>query len=151
MEVVVGVWQDPTTTGKWNNVITGALKVSTKDNSHMSRLWKVKQIDDSGSRLVKLEGPIKRPTTRVPDRIEQKKPEDLDSVTQLMKELRLSQAEAQKRQEEQIVFMRDVFTKSVSSMPQTPLQPWTNAPYYSPNQYGNREYPLSPGATRMNV
>ena len=72
-------------------------------------------------------------------------------VTQLMKELRLSQAEAQKRLEEQTVFMRDVFTKSVSSMPQTPLQPRTNVSSYSPNQYGNREYPPSPGSNRTNV
>ena len=50
-----------------------------------------------------------------------------------------------------MVFMGDVFTKSVSSMPQTPLQPRTNAPYYSTNQYGNREYPPSPGANRPNV
>ena len=68
-----------------------------------------------------------------------------------MKELRLSQAEVQKRLEEQMVFMRDVFTKLVSSMPQTPLQPPTNASYYSPNQYGNREYPPSPEANRTNV
>ena len=144
--------EDPTTTtGKWNNLRTEALKVSTKDNSQMSRLWKVKQIDDSGSRPVKLERPIERPTPRAPDHIEQKKPEDLDSVTQLMKELRLSQAEAQKRLEGLMVFMRDVFTKSVSSMPQIPIQPWTNAPYYSPNQCGNREYPPSPGANTTNV
>ena len=90
-------------------------------------------------------------TTGAPDRIEQKKPEDLDSVIQLMKELRLRQAEAQKSLEEQMVFISDVFTKSSSSMPQTPLQPRTNAPYYLPNQYGNREYPPSPGAHRTNV
>ena len=89
--------EDPTTaTGKWNNLRKEALKVSTKDDSQMSRLWKVKQIDDSGSRSVKLERPMERPTTSAPDRIERKKPEDLDSVTQLMKELRLSQDEAQK-------------------------------------------------------
>ena len=76
-----------TTTGKWNNFRKEALKVSTKDNSQISRLWKVKQIDDSGSRPVKLERPIERPTTRAPDRIERKKPEDLNSVTQLIKEL----------------------------------------------------------------
>ena len=92
--------EDPTTaTGKWNNLRKEALKVSTKDDSQMSRLWKVKQIDDSGSRSVKLERPMERPTTSAPDRIERKKPEDLDSVTQLMKELRLSQDEAQKRLE----------------------------------------------------
>ena len=50
-----------------------------------------------------------------------------------------------------MVFMRDVLTKSVSSMPQIPLQPPTNVLYYSPNQYGNRQYPPSPGANRTNV
>ena len=68
-----------------------------------------------------------------------------------MKDLRLSQAEAQKRLEEQMAVMRDVHTKSVSSMPQTPLQPRRNVPYYSSNQYGNREYPSSPGANKTNV
>ena len=34
--------EDPTTTtGKWNNIRKEALKVSTKDDSQMSRLWKV--------------------------------------------------------------------------------------------------------------
>ena len=80
--------EDPTTTaGKWNNLRKEALKVSTKDDSQMSRLWKVKQIDDSGSSPVRLERPIERPTTRAPDRIERNKPEDLDSVTHIMKEL----------------------------------------------------------------
>ena len=50
-----------------------------------------------------------------------------------------------------MVYIRDVFNKSVNFMPQTPLQPLTNAPYYSPNQYGNKEYPASPGANRTNV
>ena len=136
--------EDPTTTTrKWNNLRKEALKVSTKDHSQMSRVWKVKQIDDSGSHPVKLERPIERPTTRAPDRIERKKPKDLDSVTHLMKDLRLSQAEAQKKLEEYLVFIRDVFTKLVSSIPRTPLQPGTYAPYYSPNQYGNKEYPPS--------
>ena len=46
--------------------------------------------------------------------------------------------------------MIDVFTKLLGSMPQTQLQLPTNAPYYSPNQYVNREYPPSPGANRTN-
>ena len=81
--------KDPTTTtGKWNSLRKEALKVSTKDDSQMSRLWNVKQIDDSGSSPVKLERPIERPvTTGAQDRIERKKPEDLYTVTQLMKEL----------------------------------------------------------------
>ena len=114
--------EDPTNTiGKCNKLRKEAVKVSSKDDSQISRLWKVKPIDDSGSRHVRLERPIEHPATRAPDRIKPKIPEDLDSVTQLMKELQLSQAEAQKRLEEQMVFMRDVFTNSVSSMPQTPL------------------------------
>ena len=45
--------QDPTTTtGKWNNLRKEALKVSTKDDSQMSRLLNVKQIDNSGSHPV---------------------------------------------------------------------------------------------------
>ena len=63
--------KDPTTTtGKWNNPKKEALKVSTKDDSQMSKLWKVKQIDDSGSCPAKLERPIEHATTRAPDRIE---------------------------------------------------------------------------------
>ena len=42
--------EDPTTTtGKWNSLGKEALKVSTKDDSQMSRLLKVMQIDNSGS------------------------------------------------------------------------------------------------------
>ena len=70
----------------------------------------------------------------MPERIiERRKPEDLDTVTQLMKKLRLSQAEAQKRLNEEMLVMRDVFAKSVAAIPQ-PV-------YVVPNQYGNREYP----------
>ena len=69
---------------------------------------------------------------RIPERIiERSKPKDLDTVTQLDKELRLSQVEPQKRLDEQMLFMRDVFTKSVAAIPQ-PV-------YVVPNQYGNRE------------
>ena len=67
-----------TTTRKWNNLTKEALNLSTKDDSPMSRLWKLKQIDVSGSRPVKLERPIEGPTTRAPDHIERKIPEDLD-------------------------------------------------------------------------
>ena len=69
--------------------------------------------------------------------IERSKLKDLDSVTQLMKELRLSQVEAQKRLDEQMLFMRDVFTKSVAAIAQ-PM-------YVAPNQYGNQEYLLPHG------
>ena len=81
--------EDPTTTTRnWNNLRKEPLKVTTKDNSQLRRLWKVKQIDDSGLCPVKLKAPIERPgTIRTLDRIERRNAEGLDSVTQLMMEL----------------------------------------------------------------
>jgi len=59
----------------------------------------------------------------------------LDQVTKLMKDLQLSQVEAQKRFENELVFLRDVFTK-------VPPPTTAHAPalYYPPRQYGNRQY-----------
>ena len=74
----------------------------------MSRLWKSKKVEESGLPRVtkpeRLEKPIERSAEpRILERIiESRKPEDLDTVTQLMKELRLSQVEAQKRLDEQM-------------------------------------------------
>ena len=107
----------------------------------MSRLWKSKKAEESGlprpARPDRLEQRVvlERSTeSRIPERIiERSKPKDLDNVTQLVKELRLTQVEAQKMLDEQMLFMRDVFTKSVAAIPQ-PV-------YVAPNQYGNWEYP----------
>ena len=75
------------------------LKVSTKDDYQMSRLWKAKKVEESRhvrptklekfqEKTIILERP---PESQAPERIiERRKREDLDSVTQLMKELRLS-------------------------------------------------------------
>ena len=143
---------DPSTTvGVWNELKKEALKVLTKDDSQMSRLWKSKKVEESGllratrpERLEKLVV-IERPTEpRIPERIiERRKPEDLDTMTQLMKELRLSQTEAQQRLDEQMLFMRDVFTKSMAAIPQ-PV-------YVTPNQYGNREYPPPQAGYKTNL
>ena len=54
----------------------------------------------------------------------------LDEVTSIMKELKLSQAEATKKLNDELAFLRDVFTK-------TPPK----GPNYSMKQFGNREYP----------
>ena len=88
---------------------------------------------------------LKRPPeSRAPKRIiEKTKPEDVDSVIQLMKELRLSQMEAQKRLDEQMLLMRHVCTKSVAAIPQLM--------YVAPNQYGNWEYPLLKGGYKTNL
>ena len=81
-----------------------------------------------------LEKPAEKPLVHTKGR----KIEELEDVMQLMKELKLSQMDAQQRMDDQISFMRDIFTKT-SPLPVAPT------PYYSPNQYGNREYPPALG------
>jgi len=51
----------------------------------------------------------------------------LDKVTKMMKDLQISQVEAQKRFENELAFLRDVFTK----VP-LPITIHTPAPYYPP-------------------
>ena len=80
----------------------------------------------------------------MPERnIDRRKPKDLDTVTQLLKELTLSQVEGLNSLDEQMLFMRDVFTKSVAAIPQ-PV-------YVALNQYGNREYPPPQGGYKTNL
>jgi len=50
----------------------------------------------------------------------------------MMKELQIRQLEAQKRMDEELALMRDAYKMQRPS------------PYYSPRQYGNREYPPQP-------
>jgi len=65
----------------------------------------------------------------------------LDEVTNMMKDLQLSQVEAQKRFENELAFLRDVFTK-------VPPPAAAHAPalYYPPHQFGNRGYLPNQGA-----
>jgi len=51
----------------------------------------------------------------------------------MMKELQIRQLEAQKRMDEELALMRNAY--------RTQQRP---SPYYSPRQYGNREYPPQP-------
>ena len=123
----IDIEDSSTTVGVWNDLKKEALKVSTKDHFQMSRLWKSKEVEGSGlPRLVRpdrQEKPVvleHSMDSRIPERIiERRKSEDLGDVTQLMKEMRLSQVEAQKRLDEQLLFIRDVFTMSVAAI----LQP----------------------------
>jgi len=100
----------------------------------MSKLWKTKQ---------QMQSPTASPHAYDQTRVKQterktkkdgKPPQTLNEVTSMMKQLKLSQVEATKKLNEELAFLRDVFTK-------TPPK----GPYYSPKQYGNREYP--PAAT----
>ena len=113
----------------------------------MSKLWKAKKVEDNPGQLDKAEKvrPVKIEKPTEPTRLPRKgKAEDLDNVTELMRKLKLSQLEAQRKVEEKLSFMRDVFTKMTPAP--APAAP---APYYSPNQYGNRDYP--PAGNRTNV
>ena len=135
-----------TTIRVWNDLKKEALRVSIKDNSQISRLRKFKKVEESElprpARPDRLEKPVvleHSTESRIRGHIiKRRKPEDLDTVTQLMKELRLRQVEAETRLNEQILFMRDIVTKTVAAIPQ-PV-------YVAPNQYGNREcLPLQGG------
>jgi len=65
----------------------------------------------------------------------------LDEVTKMMKYLQLSQVEAQKRFDNELAFLRDVFNKVPP-----PATVDATTPYYPPRQYGNREYLPNQGA-----
>ena len=107
----------------WTNLHKESLSICTKDDSQISKLWKTKHQMESPTAsshtynqtcLIKqqTEGKMKK---------DGKPPQMLDEVTSMMKELKLSQAEATKKLNEELVFLRDVFTK-------TPLK----GAYYSP-------------------
>ena len=65
-----------------------------------------------------------------------KKEQPLDEMTKMMKDLKLSQAEVQKKMNEELAYLKSIFTKN----PPTPQQA---APYYSLREHGNREYPIA--------
>jgi len=117
------------TTNVWNTLKTETLKICTREDLQMNKIWK-SQIRDSDKALP-------RPERKQPERKEKpeakvKKPESIDKVTKMMKELEIQQLEAQKRIEEELALMRDAYKTQRPS------------PYYSPRQYGNREYPPQP-------
>jgi len=123
-----------TTTRVWSDLKLEALKICTKNDSQMSKLSKSKMQGDCEH--IK---PLHKPREERKQKLETAKssnknmPETLDEVTQMMKDLQLSQLEAQRKLDEELAFLRDAFTKS----------PRQN-PYYSPRQYGNRDYLPTP-------
>jgi len=116
-----------TTTNVWNILKTEALKICTREDSQMNKLWKSKMRDGGEKALPRPE----RKQKQKPEVV--KKPESIDEVTKMMKELQIQQLEAQKRMDEELALMRNAYR-----MQQRP------SPYYSPRQYGNREYPPQP-------
>jgi len=124
----------------WAQLKKEALNNYTKDDSQMSKLWKTKkQLETSPVKPIPKMREGRQPRLAevgptLPSRGRSGGP--LDKVTKMMKDLQLSQIEAQKRFENELAFLRDVFTKVTS-----PATAYAPAPYYSPYQYGNRDYP----------
>jgi len=94
----------------------------------MNKLWKSKMSEKA----------LPRPERKQPERkqksevVKSNKPESMDKLTKMMKELQIRQLEAQKRMDEELALMRDIYKTQRPS------------PYYSPRQYRNREYPPQP-------
>jgi len=122
----IDIDEPATTTNVWNTLKTEALKICTREDSQMNKLWKSKMSEKA----------LPRPERKQPERKQKpevvKKPESMDEVTKMMKELQIRQLEAQKRMDEELALMRDAYKTQRPS------------PYYSPRQYGNREYPPPP-------
>jgi len=99
----------------WSELKKEGLNICTKDDSQMSKLWKTKkQLETSPVK------PIPKMREGQQPRLEEVGPTfssrgrsggPLDEVTKIMKDLQLSQVEAQKRFENELAFLRDVFPK----------------------------------------
>jgi len=103
--------EDAKTTAKvWDDVKNEALKICNKDDSQMGKLRKSKMPGESEpTKTVSKERKQKLEPTK---NVANKTPEVLDEVTKMMKDLRLSQLEAQRKLEEELVFLREAFNKS---------------------------------------
>jgi len=134
----------------WSELKKETLNICTKDDSYMSKFWKTKkQLETSPVK------PIPKMREEQQPRLEEVGPTllsrgrsagPLDEVTKMMKDFQLSQVEAQKRFENELAFLRDVFTKVLP-----PASAHTPAPYYPPRQCGNREYPRNQGSQMNHI
>jgi len=123
----------------WNDVKNEALKICNKDDSQMGKLRKSKMpVESEQMKTVSKNEQCKQKMEPV-KRAANKKPEVLDEVTKMMKDLQLSQQEAQRKLDEELVLLRETY------------QTRPNKPYYSPRQYGNREYPPNPAMSGRTI
>jgi len=117
----IDIDEPATTTKVWNTLKTEALKICTREDSQMNKIWKSKMRDEKA---------LPRPERKQKQKPEVvKKPKSMDEVTKMMKELQIRQLEAPKRIHEELALTRDEYKTQRPS------------PYYLPRQYGNREYP----------
>jgi len=115
----------------WSELKKEALNMCTKDDSQMSKLWKTKKQLETSPVM-----PIPKMREGQQPRLEEVGPTlssrgrsggPVDEVTKMMKDLQLSQVEAQERFENELPFLRDVFTKVPP-----PVTAHAPAPYYPP-------------------
>jgi len=111
----IDIDEPATTTNVWNTLKTEALKICTWEDSQMNKLWKSKMSEKA----------LPRPEWKQPERKQKpevvKKPESMDEITKMMKELQIRQLEAQKRMDEELALIRDAYKTQRPS------------PYYSPH------------------
>jgi len=101
-----------TTANVWNDVKNEALKICTKDNSQISKLRKSKIQEESEPMKTVSKKEQRKQRMEPMKNIANKTPNVLDEVTKMMKDLQLSQLEAQRKLEEELVFLREAFNKS---------------------------------------
>jgi len=105
--------EDAKTTAKvWDDVKNEALKICNKDDSQMGKLWKSKMQGKNEPRKTMPKNEYKQKLEQPTKNIVNKTPEVLDEVTKIMKDLWLSQLEAQQKLEEELVFLREAFNQS---------------------------------------
>ena len=97
----------------WMDVKHQALKICTKDNLQMSKLWKSNmQGENEPAKTVSSTNECKQKLESTKN-VTNKTLEVLDEVTKMMKDLWLSQLEAQRKLEEELVFLKEAFNKSI--------------------------------------
>jgi len=121
----INIDEPATPSNVWNILKTEALKICTREDSQINKLWKSKMRDEKAL-------PLPEQKQKLEAKVKSNKPESMDEVTKIMKELQIRQLEAQKRMDEELALMREAYKMQKPS------------PYYSPRQHGNREYPPPP-------
>ena len=118
----------------WDDIKNEALKICNKDDSQMGKLQKSKMPGESEPTKMVSKNKQRKQKMEPASNVMNKKPEVLDEVTKMMKDLHLSQQEAQWKLDEELALLRERYQTQ-------PYQTRPNKPYYSPRQYSNSEYP----------
>jgi hypothetical protein len=117
------------TANVWQELRMEALRVCTKDDSQMSKLWKAKkQTESEQVRTLPRQKEEQKPRMEQPQTYaplmqpKRGRPESLEEVTKMMKDLQLSHMEAMKKQEAELAFLRDMFMRRESAQASTSIR-----------------------------